>query len=345
MVATYRYTGSVSRDSDYRGMPGQQSRVHRDVWLNVPVPDRYRGSFTSSERRKLSDRSSGWFDRDEIDFIVDYLLSNRGAKSSSSDRLSAYWPDKPSDVTMPKRLSFDFKPGEEEWIDGASINGWPMSRRVLISCDEAYLEAATSLPQCYNNTIANVLEIAESIVALCHGDIKGISGISDLWLKYRYAYCTTRADVIEYAGITQRLCAIASQTAVSSYGAVRFADNYRVRCTFSVNCSDILPKDTQSFLSKYGMDLSLSKVWDMIPYSFVVDWFFHVGDFLQRLESIGNAIALPVTNCWCSIARDDGKYYLRFPYQYNGLNGLMTEHHVSDKTFLFRVADSIALFL
>lgn len=41
---------------------------------------------------------------------------------------------------------------------------------------------------------------------------------------------------------------------------------------------------TRAFLDAYGLNLNLSTIWELIPFSFVVDWFVGIGNFLQSNE-------------------------------------------------------------
>lgn len=49
-----------------------------------------------------------------------------------------------------------------------------------------------------------------------------------------------------------------------------------------------------SYLDNVGVLPKLESIWDLIPYSFVIDWFIGIGDFLGRLDSIERAMRLGV---------------------------------------------------
>lgn len=49
-----------------------------------------------------------------------------------------------------------------------------------------------------------------------------------------------------------------------------------------------------SFLERWGLTDPATIAWELVPYSFVVDWFLPIGDYLQSLHAIQ---AMPVYSC------------------------------------------------
>lgn len=47
---------------------------------------------------------------------------------------------------------------------------------------------------------------------------------------------------------------------------------------------DRLETQARAFLDTIGMQLSLYNLWEALPYSFVIDWFFNVGDVLKQFK-------------------------------------------------------------
>lgn len=41
------------------------------------------------------------------------------------------------------------------------------------------------------------------------------------------------------------------------------------------------------YLRYFDLDLSIDKVWDLVPFSFVIDWFLHIGDALETVARFG----------------------------------------------------------
>lgn len=49
-----------------------------------------------------------------------------------------------------------------------------------------------------------------------------------------------------------------------------------------------LTSDMDRLVSLFDAKLSLSNIWDFIPFSFVIDWFIQVGDLLESIDSFGS---------------------------------------------------------
>jgi hypothetical protein len=343
--------GYIRKDVDemwlvYRGI-NRGSRVGsvRHVWADCNDT-----KFGTSEERWAYVYMSGYPSADAgfaaCQAFGEAMIASVQGTTPNAKSTGLYWTfadEKTYDFEQKIRVVYDTLPEEDDWTTAASEFGWPASRRILNACDNAYVDAATKLPQAACNSIANVLQVADYCIDIAHGDLKGISGLSDLWLRYRYEYNTTKSDIAEYIEITKRILDLCNAPTVTAHGASSFG-NYTVRCSFDVDCSKVIPQDTADWFSKYGFDLTLYNVWDMIPYSFVVDWFVNVGGIIENLENAGNAAMLHPTNCFASITANDNHYYLRFPYEYSYSASILADSNPSTKTTLMRVADAIALF-
>lgn len=63
--------------------------------------------------------------------------------------------------------------------------------------------------------------------------------------------------------------------------------SYHATMDFSYNIGDNIPESLMRFyaaLDHWGVNLSISDVWELIPFSFVVDWVWNVGSIVQRLD-------------------------------------------------------------
>lgn len=212
----------------------------------------------------------------------------------------------------------------------------------------AYVNAAEGLPSVSSNAMANLLEVASLTAALLRGDVsKASKGIKDAWLAYRYAYTTTCLDVREYSDYIDRiqnLTELAAPDIIKCHGRSTDSRGFRYHCVMKVKTSDALPSDMKSTLSQFGLEMSAVNSWDMVPYSFVVDWFIPVSDILEQFETQFSSKSVPVTECWMSIESPNGEHYLRWPYKWVQTIPQVVQKNVSKKTFWMRVADAIALF-
>lgn len=213
----------------------------------------------------------------------------------------------------------------------------------------AYVAAAEGIPQVTSNGVANVLEAASMLSSLLLGDFKKSSNVvGDAWLAYRYSYCTTKLDIDEYQSYVQRIIDLTDLTAPPSYkchGTYVDSDGWKYHCVMRVKTGDSLPSELTDVIRDFGFQLSAVSAWDMIPYSFIVDWFLPVSDVLSSYESHMKSQHLPIMECWMSVTSPKGDQYLRFPYTWKNVAPEIRQKDVSSKTLWMRIADTIALFL
>lgn len=104
------------------------------------------------------------------------------------------------------------------------------------------------------------------------------------WLKYRYAYQTTKADVDQYtrAKIGEYLGALDDTRVLR--GKIDIL-NGELRVKMRLH-DDTSPNFTKMLigLEQYGLYPGLYNLWDMMPYSFIADWGSHLGDYLEDLD-------------------------------------------------------------
>lgn len=249
--------------------------------------------------------------------------------------------------TLPKE--FEFKYNELDSFEWWKLTG-QLSHRLNADVASAFQDAALKLPEIQVNSIANVLEVAGSVTELLsrnglRNKLNGLKDVRNIWLGYRYSYNTTKSDIEEYAELTRRLCDLANATSFTSRGVFHDGD-ITVRCALDFDPRDILPQNTKDWLKAYGFKLNLVNAWDMVPYSFIADWFLHVGDFLEYFENWGNAIALKPKGEWYSISTlyDAQSTYFRIPGpRPHGLPKLQLGSWNGRNLFM-RVTDVLSLF-
>jgi hypothetical protein len=218
---------------------------------------------------------------------------------------------------------------------------------------KAYYTAIDKLPALQQNTFANILEIVNTIRSFADGldmsDFRTLKKTSsDLWLRYRYQYNTTISDIEEVTNAVARLQAIMGKP-VSTYGGAS-KDGVTATCQVKVMVPEL--SSINDFLRRINLRPTLVNVWDVIPYSFVVDWFFKVGPFLEDLQKWIDSPTMDITEVWYSVwqSRDDKDVGLRVS-EYGRWRGnppalpYFSSSEVSSKTIGMRIADAIALFL
>lgn len=202
---------------------------------------------------------------------------------------------------------------------------------------EAAQQAADQFPTYADNNLANGLELGSLLFDVCTGNIPGFAELvaeiisakspaeyakllGKLWLMYRYAYKTTKSD-IEQAQDALRRRMLTYYTPTKFDGiASRTLDgtDITVRVGFDVQLSLDPLKDWNMRFRNAGLDVSGYTIWDLIPFSFMVDWFLPVGDWLEDQRNERSLRNYVITNiCWSiSYIRDvdkgRGKYYTRW---------------------------------
>lgn len=155
----------------------------------------------------------------------------------------------------------------------------------------AYLEACQSVPAMSDNSISNVIEIAGFMKSLLiDHEIEFPKRLQDAWLAYRYTYTTTKLDVQEAIKFAKRHMDLGSlDVELKCYGVATHevsGETVTCRCALSIAPRElgILGKAWRA-LTTYGLAPDFYVIWDMIPYSFIVDWFVPVGDMLSVLDA------------------------------------------------------------
>lgn len=217
----------------------------------------------------------------------------------------------------------------------------------------AMAAAAENLPEIEFGNLANVVQLAGDISSLLSGrPLFRMGGakktLQEAWLSYRYSYTTTKLDILEMGSLLERLSELANMTRENI--TIRGTANYKgriYRYSAEIPLNTLLPEDVSGVLNKLGFGLNAAAVWDMIPYSFIVDWFLNIGDFLSRAECWQSFVAMKPTDIWVSeqYNRDDGStIYTRMHGDISPIFPVSTTKSVSQRTLKFRFFDTLALF-
>lgn len=245
------------------------------------------------------------------------------------------------DLTPSEALFSDVRESAEMYLlTGILPGSWAMG------WETAYTEACKNMPQAATNVAANVLEAAALLTALFTGDILGElpKNARDAWLTYRYVYTTTRLDISEIQSTFKRLDALQRSNTVAVYGSYTRGDiTYRVG--FDIDIAQIVPQDVSTTLQKFGLELNALNVWDMIPYSFVVDWFLPISDIIEYFQDL-SACRYEPKDRWFSLVttRDGYRCYVRLPGRELSTMPYLQISHAGTKTICLRIADAVALF-
>lgn len=211
-------------------------------------------------------------DTGSVDFYVDAV-----------DLDDAQWdiPPKGYNYGQPFRKESKFWTPTKEQVYSLSTNyqAAPDSQR------GAFQDACSTVTTISGNTWANLMEVIDLLKDAKQGKLPKIStDVRELWLGYRYAYCTTRSDVEELTAYCSQKCKEAMKTGFHKYYGVYTDHNgWLSRCT--VRCFDKSVDTAQGILNslnEVGLGLNAYNLWDLLPFSFIVDWFLPIGDTLEK---------------------------------------------------------------
>lgn len=218
---------------------------------------------------------------------------------------------------------------------------------------KAYYAAIDKLPVLEQNTFANIVDVVKTIRSFADGldfsDFRSIKQVSrDLWLRYRYQYSTTVGDMEEVSNAVARLQGIMGKP-ISTYGGAS-KDGVSVTCQVKIKIPEVVSVDT--FLKDINLRPTLANAWDVLPYSFVVDWFFRVGPFLEDLQKWIDSPTADIQEIWYSVwqskhDKDSGLMVREYGRWMGDAPALpyFTSSHTRSETIGLRAADAVALII
>lgn len=243
-------------------------------------------------------------------------------------------------IEAPK-LSSQFY-GPLDTLDADYVN-----RRIETGLASAFVDACDKLPSATGmNNIANVADIISSLKSMSKGLTK-LGSAADAWLAYRYSYTPTKSDIQTLSEFANRLAALPAS--IRSNGYYKDGEwEFRV----SINVTSDYLASLVSFGEKWGFALDAVNAWDLIPYSFIVDWVIPVSDLLERWQSQSFAMQIQQTS-WCSVRHEyvneygfDEVDYSRFLYEPHARFASVSRTAYGQKTstIVKRALDVLALF-
>jgi hypothetical protein len=358
LLLTPAYSGGVQKSQ-------VSGSIYRNSGLNIlkysidiEFGSRHTVSYLQEAARKVASIDATNMTQNEFGTIVRGMFpypDNVRVALNYKWAKSAVWSDNLRDYIPPKVPQVVY----DHWYD--AMSAWDdsiMSNRDASGYSAALEAAVESLPQSSVNAAENMLDIVDGIkdilASIMTGDVSNLitfdpsnilSNAEDAWMAYRYMYTTSIADLQEYASLTGRLADLLGKPRFKAYGS--FVDGpRRYECTMSLSTDPMIPKGFRDWLTKYGLKLSAANYWDMIPYSFVVDWFTGLGNLFSQMDQAANSVGYRSKACWYSMT-----------YEYEGVNTYtrlpassvpvsmprITFHQASKKTLVKRFVDGVCL--
>lgn len=220
----------------------------------------------------------------------------------------------------------------------------------------AYVDAIAAAPTYEVNNIGNILSVMSLIKSLMAGPekllAKGMAkSLADAWLQYRYVYQTTSTDIRETAEFFIRSAQVKGNN-IHCNGIATLSTQeakYIARCSVTLHPEDY--DDLQSEVERFGLALSAYNAWDLVPWSFIADWFLHIGDRLEFYDKRNRALKLNPGTCWYSLTKEffdkttcaNVSFYHRWPGGKPDSSGCFVGHPASNTTIVKRAIDVWAL--
>lgn len=227
----------------------------------------------------------------------------------------------------------------------------------------AFWDAISDLKSLNQNSLQTIVEVLQFLKKVKSGKFKLediIPGsLSDLWLRYRYQFSTTKSDVEEALEFIQWTGIMDQKDTFFVHGAFTYNG---IKCVCKVTVKNRFlssAKQIWANLYKYGLQPNFYVVWDFTPFSFIVDWFLPVGDLCSIIDQYNHlsesydCVNVVYSLSYGAVMASGGaslsaSLYSRwvenhfppceFCYLYDGDNP-------SDKTILFRCIDTASLIL
>lgn len=114
---------------------------------------------------------------------------------------------------------------------------------------------------------------------------RSFKSLSELYLWYKYSYSTTVQDLKSYYEFFQKWTRESKNSSGTKRTNLGFHYNHEAWACYT-HYSIFSQNYNCGVLNALGIDLNLGNTWDLLPFSFVVDWFINLGDILQRLDRI-----------------------------------------------------------
>lgn len=223
----------------------------------------------------------------------------------------------------------------------------------------AYVDACSKAPINRVNNVANVLSVWKVLTNFIEAPqlvVKGIQSVKELrkalaqlWLSYRYVAMTTAMDISETAELAMRTARGPCSIRCNGYYTTTINGvKYEFRASFKMTPDQV--NSLQSDVGKLGLELSAYNSWDLVPFSFIADWFLRIGDKLEYYEDRNRALRLHPSEIWYSVSKkfetDDSieDYYFRWSGGAPSLDNSFLQHgDAKTATIIKRGVDVLAL--
>jgi hypothetical protein len=224
---------------------------------------------------------------------------------------------------------------------------------------EAYLDALDHVPLLNENSVSNVVELVGFIKSLVlDHKVEIPKSLNSAWLAYRYTYCTTKADAKQAIDFVHRhVDNDFLRKGFSCYGSASrnlYGVDLVMKCRLSMKQKELSILDNiWTALYRYGLSPSFYMIWDLVPYSFIVDWFIPVGDILSGYDKTRMYDrTYDISDIWYSLQYKTGESgnisaYTRWtassPPEFQGYYSFENKGTTAHKVIGYRILDTLSL--
>lgn len=224
--------------------------------------------------------------------------------------------------------------------------------RIVSNMREAFSDAASKMPQQTMNILENLLDIIDLFKD--PKSLLKIRSLSDLWLKYRYVYSTTKLDVKDTGELLSRLKDLSDRKVITvsgnySEGYDNVFEQYKFKGKYSVE--SFLTGTLTEDLQRYAGKVRLQDLWDVVPFSFIADWLTNIGNNISNIESYCELQNIKPIETWTTMTRTLGggtvseEHFLRIKdYNPVGLPRYQFNETKSGTTIMSRITDVVSIF-
>lgn len=185
------------------------------------------------------------------------------------------------------------------------IGSMSLEKYTFPPCDWGKLahEASVSLNQTDTNVIAflrDIRHLRDLIPKL--KNLASLKTMSSNYLMIKYGWLPTVSDLNKIFSSLRRLRVHRFDGITSGYSSeieslvtsqgTEITSSRHLKLMVRTNDSQL--SELSSRIESLGLFPNLKSIWDLIPYSFVLDWFIDVGDFLERADSHLRTLRYPI---------------------------------------------------
>lgn len=136
--------------------------------------------------------------------------------------------------------------------------------------------------------------------------LKGIDALSDEYLSAKYGLLPTISDLQEIVKAFQKQKAayldqngfrVATSSHFDTQGEVYFTQELAQRLKIAIGTKEIGLFRLTEQLDHFGVLPNFKNLWDLVPYSFALDWLVDVGSLLERADAQIRIESLPIKYC------------------------------------------------